>query len=245
MCPRPARTPPLSSAPTSQKGAEEKIYASFDATAEPRRRDDALPDHTSAIETLLDEESAAARPAQAAIWPHWTTHGQPLATGVRESMGARFGHDFGHVRVHTGLDGSGGPSVRAYATGSDIWFRGANEAADPGLLAHELAHVVQQARGDADSLRMAGGDVDQRRTLERQARDFTTGTGIRRRFPQEATTRGRYPISQPIQEPADRFLPHHHPLVPFIRVAARRSGLAADRFCDPPGCPGRAASRMA
>jgi hypothetical protein len=66
-------------------------------------------------------------------------------------MAARFGHDFSRVRVHT--DASAAQSARAidaraYTVGRDIVF-GAGQyrpQTDSGrqLLAHELAHVVQQ-----------------------------------------------------------------------------------------------------
>ena len=77
--------------------------------------------------------------------------GRPLEAGARRAMEARLGHDFGHVRVHT--DARAGDSARAvgaaaYAVGRDIVF-GAGRyepgtAAGRRLLAHELAHVVQQ-----------------------------------------------------------------------------------------------------
>lgn len=90
------------------------------------------------------------------------TQSRPLDAGTREYMEQRFGHDFSRIRVHT--DESASEAARAvgapaYTVGRDIIF-GARRYA-PGteggrrLLAHELAHVVQQAgagalhRGDA------------------------------------------------------------------------------------------------
>lgn len=79
------------------------------------------------------------------------SHGQPLDAATRAYMEPRFGHDFGHVRVHTDEQAAQAASdyqARAYTVGSDIVF-GAQEYA-PGtsagqrLLAHELTHVVQQ-----------------------------------------------------------------------------------------------------
>ena len=70
-------------------------------------------------------------------------------------MESRFGHDFGRVRVHA--DERAGASARAvaaraYTVGSDVVFgRGEYAPSTPRgrqLLAHELAHVVQQ-RGAA------------------------------------------------------------------------------------------------
>jgi hypothetical protein len=78
--------------------------------------------------------------------------GQPLDRGTRDFMGARFGHDFSRVRVHT--DARAAESVRAvnsvaYTVGNDIAFGTGRYV--PGtqqgqhLLAHELTHVVQQS----------------------------------------------------------------------------------------------------
>ena len=80
--------------------------------------------------------------------------GAPLPAPVREFFEQRFGYDFGSVRVHHGADASQSAlsfGARAYTYGRDIVF-GAGEYPSgsrqtAGLLAHELAHVVQQGAG--------------------------------------------------------------------------------------------------
>jgi hypothetical protein len=82
--------------------------------------------------------------------------GQPLEPGVRSSMERRFGHDFANVRVHDDARAARSAvavHALAYTVGSDIAF-GAGRFAPATregehLLAHELAHVVQQTRGAA------------------------------------------------------------------------------------------------
>ena len=78
--------------------------------------------------------------------------GQPLDSSTRAFMEPRFGHDFGNVRVH--VDARAAASARsvnalAYTVGHDIVFSdGAFAPDDPSgrsLLAHELAHVIQQS----------------------------------------------------------------------------------------------------
>ena len=68
-------------------------------------------------------------------------------------MEPRFGHDFGPVRVHSGVaaeQSAWDMNAQAYTVGQDIVFGtgrfapGTNEGR--WLLAHELAHVVQQSR---------------------------------------------------------------------------------------------------
>ncbi len=80
--------------------------------------------------------------------------GRPLDRSVRTQMEGAFDADFGNVRIHTGR--AAATSARAlqaaaYTQGSDIVFGQGNYAPATGngrhLLAHELAHVVQQRAG--------------------------------------------------------------------------------------------------
>jgi hypothetical protein len=81
--------------------------------------------------------------------------GRPLPEAARAELEAGFGHDFGDVRVHTdemSALSAQAAGARAYTVGEDIVFGPARYA--PGttegkrVLAHELAHVVQQTRMD-------------------------------------------------------------------------------------------------
>lgn len=98
--------------------------------------------------------------------------GRPLEAIVRRDMETRFGRDFSRVRVHSGA--AAGRSALAvgalaYTVGPDIVF-GAGQFAPHvpegrHLIAHELAHVVQQAaaaplragQGGLGSIAPAGG----------------------------------------------------------------------------------------
>jgi len=77
--------------------------------------------------------------------------GRPLALETRQFMETRFGHDFGAVRIHA--DRSAGDlahrlHARAFTTGDRIFFAPSefrpDRARGKRLLAHELAHVLQQ-----------------------------------------------------------------------------------------------------
>ena len=87
------------------------------------------------------------KPADAAPAPD---AGLPLPANVRAQMERSFGADFSSVRVHEAPRESALGSL-AYTQGTDIHF--APGAYDPGtdegdeLIAHELAHVVQQRQG--------------------------------------------------------------------------------------------------
>ena len=78
--------------------------------------------------------------------------GRPLASGVRSRMEPLFGQDFSRVRVHTDADAASLAAqldARAFTVANHVAL-GSGEY-QPGtrhgdaLLAHELAHVVQQA----------------------------------------------------------------------------------------------------
>jgi hypothetical protein len=80
--------------------------------------------------------------------------GQPLDRATRAFFELRFGHDFNRVRIHT--DSQAAESARAinalaYTVGRDVVFGagGFDPSTDCGkrLLAHELAHTIQQDRG--------------------------------------------------------------------------------------------------
>lgn len=77
--------------------------------------------------------------------------GRPLAASVHRLVRERTGLDFAHVRVHADAEAATSASrlaARAYTVGSNIYF-GRGEYRPEShegrhLLAHELAHVVQQ-----------------------------------------------------------------------------------------------------
>jgi hypothetical protein len=79
------------------------------------------------------------------------TAGKPLDAPLRTDMERRLGHDFSQVRVHAGAQAAASAQAvdaQAYTVGRSVVFGSGRYA--PGtaegrdLLAHELAHVVQQ-----------------------------------------------------------------------------------------------------
>ena len=80
--------------------------------------------------------------------------GRPLPPAVRQDMEARFGQDFGAVRIHddaAAARAADSVDAEAFTHGNDIAFAAGRFAPDTpdgrSLLAHELAHTVQQSRG--------------------------------------------------------------------------------------------------
>jgi hypothetical protein len=116
--------------------------------------------------------------------------GQPFDAVTRALLEARFGHDFGRVRVHT--DAKAAESARAvnalaYTVGGDIVFgSGQYRPTTPWgqrLLAHEATHVLQQrdiASGSAlsPSLQMDSAEATSEREAEAVANRFTSAEGL-------------------------------------------------------------------
>ncbi|HSK76400.1 MAG TPA: DUF4157 domain-containing protein, partial [Thermoanaerobaculia bacterium] len=76
--------------------------------------------------------------------------GEPLPSSARSYFEPRFGHDFSEVRIHVDSESAAlnrQLRARAFTVGNHVAFAGEERSrAAPGshLLAHELAHVVQQ-----------------------------------------------------------------------------------------------------
>lgn len=91
--------------------------------------------------------------------------GRRLPPGLAGRFGARFGHDFGSVRVHDGprADRSARDlDARAYTVGEHVVFAGGQYAPETSgglrLLAHELAHVVQQSGAEQTAVQRFAAD---------------------------------------------------------------------------------------
>jgi hypothetical protein len=162
--------------------------------------------------------------------------GAPLDAQTRAFMEPRFGQDLGAVRVHTdamAAQSAAAVNAQAYTVGRDIVFASGRHAPHSGegraLLAHELAHVVQQGGRDAPpaSLRVAPADDP----LEHEAK-------------QAAQSIGAAPVAASHAEPAvQRQTPEEKPSesVP-TSVVDPESGRPADPF--PPDQAAQARARQ-
>jgi outer membrane protein OmpA-like peptidoglycan-associated protein len=95
-----------------------------------------------------------------------TSDGQPLESSTRESMEALFNEDFSNVRVHT--DAEAAESARsvnalAYTAGEDVVFGSSqykpHSKEGHELLAHELAHTVQQRNAGVSAPATGGTNI--------------------------------------------------------------------------------------
>jgi hypothetical protein len=119
---------------------------------------------TRAPQTIQPQYAGAEAPA--GVEATLRAPGQPLSPMLRSFFEPRFGADFSAVRIHH--DSQAGASAqaagaRAYAAGAHVAF--APGTYDPAgtagrrLLAHELAHVMQQNAGHAPALRRTPGPL--------------------------------------------------------------------------------------
>ncbi|HWT13943.1 MAG TPA: DUF4157 domain-containing protein [Allosphingosinicella sp.] len=107
-------------------------------------------------------QAGAAEAAASAV----ATGGTPLSAEARRYFEPRFGRDFSAVRVHTDARAEGAArslGARAYTLGADVAFAAGEyaPAAPEGrrLIAHELAHVVQQGGEARVVRRQAAGSL--------------------------------------------------------------------------------------
>jgi hypothetical protein len=120
------------------------------------------------------QRKAASRSAEPGIAPAivheaLNSPGQPLPLASRKFFEARFGHDLKDVRIHTdapAIESARRVNALAYTVGRDVVFGDRQHAphtfAGRRLLAHELAHVVQQSGQPQFSLQRqsVGGPLD-------------------------------------------------------------------------------------
>jgi hypothetical protein len=206
----------------------------------------------------LRRRPSAAGPASAPRVVHDVLRGSgaPLDGETRAHMEPRFGHSFAHVRVHAdgrAAESAAAVGAHAYAVGRDLVF-GAGRYA-PGsasgrrLIAHELAHVVQQA-GSADAAlqpTLSIGPVDApeereaRAAAERVAAPAATpgvpapGGGVTRRAAVPRLMRdAEYPTAPQQAAVQEEVNPQH--------TAA--GGAAVDPVVDAPGFRSQMRTRM-
>jgi hypothetical protein len=112
-----------------------------------------------------DASGAAAQPTAASL-VRKVVHspGQPLDATTRAVMEPQVGYDLSRVRVHTdqqAADSARAVGAHAYTTGTHVAFAAGQYAPatvrGQQMLAHELTHVAQQARGPVSSTPVGAG----------------------------------------------------------------------------------------
>jgi uncharacterized protein DUF4157 len=127
--------------------------------------------------------------------------GQPLDGGTRDRMERQFSHDFSSVRVHHDARAAASAEAvhaSAYTVGTHVVFGAGNYApstpSGQALIAHELAHTIQQQIGQGSDYRTAEREAD------RAEQSIHTGAAV-----QVSSTGAREPLQrQPADEDKER-----------------------------------------
>ena len=151
-------------------GAMDEILAGIEAEV----HDDLAPELKTLFAQLSPADGSAGRPgpvpaghveSELAASP-----GQPLPASLRHELAGELGIDFADVRVHADAHAGRAADIldaKAFTIGRDVFFGPGRyaPAAPEGrrLLAHELTHVVQQARGEPAAVRRAPKNTAKRK----------------------------------------------------------------------------------
>lgn len=140
-----------------------------------------------------------------------STTGQSLDPSDAAPLEQHFQTDLSEVRIHTGSEAEASAAqldALAYTTGRDIYFAAGtySPATSSGrrLLAHEVAHVVQQAAGkeagtfakSAHGAKIAPSDDTLENEADRHAEQFVTGQSTTDLTEEERRKRASSPVIQ-------------------------------------------------
>jgi hypothetical protein len=158
--------------------------------------------------------------------------GTPLAPALRDEMEERFGYGFRAVRIHTGTEAEAAAravDAAAYTIGSHIVFGRAAYAPTTRfgrtVIAHELAHVIQQGRGGSPPADAPGTGLERAASASADAVvggsgsvqvAGASGTGLSRMTIEEARKMLAAPLPEWIKRPARDFLREHQALVDYV-----------------------------
>ena len=192
------------------------------------------------------------RPATRTSTARSSTPGRPLDPSTRRAMEARFGYDFSGVRVHDDARAAATAAAstrlrsRSARTSSSAPGRSTRPApSGRRLLAHELAHVVQQSTGGGGR----AGDVPSiGRPLDPELREYFEPRlgvdlgAVRIHDDAEAAAAARerraqaYTVGSHVVFGKGQYEPRHaaRPLAARARARARRAGAARRRVDGTP-----------
>ncbi|MGB4863421.1 MAG: DUF4157 domain-containing protein [Tepidiformaceae bacterium] len=132
---------------------EEELQAKHDATLQREGEEEELQAKHDATPRVGLEGGAVGSSIESSV-NSLRGKGSGVPDGIRGKMEAATGADLSHVRVHEGAESdtlNRQLTAKAFTTGSDIFLRSDSKPSDSQLMAHELAHVVQQSSGRASA----------------------------------------------------------------------------------------------
>jgi hypothetical protein len=118
--------------------------------------------------------------------------GEPLPRVIQMEMGGRMGTDFSDVRVHTNSaahEMSKSINAMAFTLGHDIYFRHGNyeprSSKGKSLLAHELTHTIQQAKGGRLPGEMIGRSIQRQSSGDEASEREKINTALKSKDPSD------------------------------------------------------------
>jgi Domain of unknown function (DUF4157) len=148
----------------ADRAADHVMRMPDSATAGTLQRKCAACEEEDKVHTKNNGQAEAEGHAPPIVSQALSSPGQALDAKTRSFFEQRFDADFSQVRLHSdslAAQSADAVHARAYATGNHIVL-GAGESASPSrLLAHELAHVVQQQGPGTTARRTANGSDTQ------------------------------------------------------------------------------------
>ncbi len=140
--------------------------------------------HHAPAQTMQDHTATVPSPANL-LERAASESAESMPNALQHRMQARFGHDFGHVRIHAGPASAAAAEAlgaRAYTLGRDVHLGREVPALPPDerqqLLAHEAIHTAQQGAGEvhpSDALSVSHPDD----AAEREAHTLAEHLGHR------------------------------------------------------------------
>ena len=120
--------------------------AGMDAAVRGIQRKEAGP--AGDVAAALDGQSPES--AQSALSSLPTSGGSPVDRGIASKVEQATGQSVGDVRVHTGAASQKAAhaiQAKAFTTGQDIHLSASESPSNSRLMAHEIAHTIQQTQG--------------------------------------------------------------------------------------------------
>jgi hypothetical protein len=175
----------LQRAPEKKEEEDKKIMKAEDKKEEDKKLQRA-PEKKEEDDKKLQKKEAGAAPAPASKVSSYigslNGKGHTMPPMANQFFSSRIGYDFSNVKLHTdkeAAESAKSVNAKAYTVGNNIVFNEGQYNTQSGegkkLLAHELAHVVQNNGGDVEQIsRMAEQDAMEQ--IEETA-TISSGTG--------------------------------------------------------------------
>ncbi|RJF75693.1 DUF4157 domain-containing protein [Deinococcus cavernae] len=213
---------PQAEQPILQRAVDDTVQRE----AELRAHDDSILQSADAFEKLATLDVESRKPLSERIQARRGA-GNPLPEAVRRHLEQGLNHDLSRVRIHDDTEAdklAKGVNAIAFTTGTDIFFQkgkfSPNTQTGLELLAHEVAHTVQQSQG-----KVTGG-IDANPGLEQEAQ--AQGKKLAQKYAKDSAQPSRKTKSPTKKQSVKPAVKPARPVVSQQSAAVQRSAWGAD-----------------